>query len=120
MTTLYTHISLHELLLAMALSMCWHFSFNKNTVDKALKFIPQFAPMLDDRHPVDCIPLHTVHSTGDCEDWSSSVPPDKKLLFHSCGYDKENSKLIDIAVHMSSYTLLNCEAQPLCSINLWI
>lgn len=37
------------------------------------------------------LPLHIVHSTSDCEDWSSSAPPDKKQLSHSYINDKESS-----------------------------
>lgn len=76
--------------------------------------------MLDDGHPSGYLPQRTAHSTSDCEDWSSLVPPDKTQLFHSCGNDKKNSKPIDTAVLVSSFSLLNCEAQHPCLINLQV
>lgn len=76
--------------------------------------------MLDDGRPGGYLPQRIAHSTSDCEDWSSSAPPDKTRLFHSCGNDKENSKAIDTAVDVSSSSLLNCEAQRLCPINLQV
>lgn len=69
-----------------------------------------------DRHPGGYLPQRTAHSTSDCEDWSSSAPPGKMQLFHSCGSDKENSKL-DTAVDVSSFRLFNCEAQRVRSVN---
>lgn len=105
----------------MTLSACPCLSvLQRGTIHRELTFIPQFAPMLDDGHPGGYLPQRTAHSTSDCEDWSSSAPPDKTRLFHSCGNDKENSKPIDTAVDVSSFSLLNCEAQHLCPINLQV
>lgn len=105
MTTLCKHISFCEQIFPVTLSVWRCLSvLESGTVHTELTFIPHFAPMLDDGHPGGYLPQRTAHSTSDCEDWSSSAPPDKTRLFHSCGNDKGNSKPIDTAAHVSSST----------------
>lgn len=52
MATLCKHISFHGPIFPMTLSACRCLSvLQRDTIHKELKFIPQFAPMLDDGHP---------------------------------------------------------------------
>lgn len=121
MTILCKHFSFHEPIFPMTLSVgrCLSVS-ERGTIHRALTFIPQLSPMLDDGHPGKYLPQRTAHSTSDCEGCSSSAPPDKTQLFHSCGSHKQNSESIDIAVDVSSFSLLNCEVQVPCPINLQV